>query len=178
MATSSPEVGSAGLTAGAVTTIPPSAEKQLKRTTAAIDLARRLGSVGAATAPAARPALPTAGELVAAPAARLEGDVGGNPAGLPAPLASGGIDWPPHAIDWVARQLAVAPLADRLLVSNRFQLASHDPATGTVQWRAGLGGDAAAAHEWAGHAMRPVADATRAYVRRLRKAGPALAAIA
>ena len=55
----------------------------------------------------------------------------------------GGVDWPPHAIDWVARQIAVLPLADRLLVSNRFQLASHDPATGAVQWRAGLGGDAA-----------------------------------
>jgi outer membrane protein assembly factor BamB len=159
-------------------TIPPSAEKQVERTTAAIDLARRLGSVGGVAAPAVRPALPTSGDLVATRAARLEGDVGGNPAGLPAPLASGGIDWPPHAIDWVARQLAVVPLADRLLVSNRFQLASHDPVTGTVQWRAGLGGDAAAAHEWAGHAMRPVADATRAYVRRLRKAGPALAAIA
>jgi outer membrane protein assembly factor BamB len=162
----------------AVPTIPPAAEKQVKRITAALDLARKLGSVGAVAAPPVRPALPTSGDLVATPAARLEGDVGGNPAGLPAPLASGGIDWPPHAIDWVARQLAVIPLADRLLVSNRFQLASHDPATGAVQWRAGLGGDAAATHEWAGHAMRPVADATRAYVRRLRKVGPALAAIA
>jgi hypothetical protein len=162
----------------AAPTIPPSAEKQVKRTTAAIDLARRLGGGGAVAALAVRPALPTSDDLVATPAARLEGDVGGNPAGLPAPLASGGIDWPPHAIDWVARQLAVVPLADRLLVSNRFQLASHDPATGTVQWRAGLGGDAAAAHEWAGHAMQPVADAARAYVRRLRKAGPALAGIA
>jgi hypothetical protein len=92
-------------------------------------------------------------------------------------LAHGGVDWPPHAIDWVARQIAVLPLADRLLVSNRFQLASHDPATGAVQWRAGLGGDAAEAHYLHGQPMRPVADAARAYVRRLRKAGPALAAI-
>lgn len=157
--------------------IPPSAEKQGQRVATAIDLARRLGvgNAAAATTPAA--SLPASDSLVAMPVARLEGDVGGNPAGLPGPLAQGGIDWPPHAVDWVARQLAVVPLADRLLVSNRFQLASHDPATGAVQWRAGLGGDAAAAHDWPGHPMRPVADAERAYVRRLRKAGPAVAGI-
>jgi len=156
--------------------IPPDVEKQVHRTAAAIDLARRLG-VGA-TAPPSGATLPASARLLAAPLVRLEGDIGGNPAGLPGPLAQGGIDWPPHAIDWVARQLAVVPLADRLLVSNRFQLASHDPATGALQWRAGLGGDAAGAHDWPGHPMRPVADTERAYVRRLRKAGPAVAGVA
>ena len=156
---------------------PPSAEKQGQRVATAIDLARRLGVGNAATATTPAASLPASDSLVAMPVARLEGDVGGNPAGLPGPLAQGGIDWPPHAVDWVARQLAVVPLADRLLVSNRFQLASHDPATGAVQWRAGLGGDAAGAHDWPGHPMRPVADAERAYVRRLRKAGPAVAGI-
>ena len=162
----------------AVASIPPDDEKQRKRTLAAIDLARRLGGATVAAAPPIPPALSQAAAITATPQARLEGDVGGNPGGLPAPLAQGGVDWPPHAIDWVARQIAVLPLADRLLVSNRFQLTSHDPATGAVQWRAGLGGDAAEAHQLQGQPMRPVADAARAFVRRLRKAGPALAAIA
>ncbi|MEI8229003.1 MAG: PQQ-binding-like beta-propeller repeat protein, partial [Planctomycetota bacterium] len=157
--------------------IPEDDAKQRKRTLAAIDLARKLGAAIVVPAPPSPPSLSQATALTATPQARLEGDVGGNPAGLPAPLAQGGVDWPPHAIDWVARQIAVLPLGDRLLVSNRFQLASHDPATGAVQWRAGLGGDAAGAHDLHGQAMRPVADAARAYVRRLRKAGPALAAI-
>jgi outer membrane protein assembly factor BamB len=159
----------------AAAALPPAAEQESSRVAAARALARELG--GGAAAPPPTASLPAAADLVATPEARLEGDVGGNPAGLPGPLAQGGIDWPPHAIDQVARQLAVVPLADRLLVSNRFQLASHDPATGAVQWRAGLGGDAAAAHDWPGHAMRPVADAERAFVRRLRKAGPAVAGI-
>ncbi|MFM9197397.1 MAG: hypothetical protein ACKOWG_16995, partial [Planctomycetia bacterium] len=56
----------------AAPTIPPSAEKQVKRTKAAIDLARSLGSVGAATAPAVRAALPTSGELVASASAQVK----------------------------------------------------------------------------------------------------------
>lgn len=161
----------------AAASIPEDDAKQKKRTLAAIDLARKLGAAAVAAAPPAPPAVAPATALTATLQARLEGDVGGNPAGLPAPLAQGGVDWPPHAIDWAARQIATLPLTDRLLVSNRFQLASHDPATGAVQWRAGLGGDVANAHDLPGQAMRPIADATRAYVRRLRKAGPALAAI-
>lgn len=158
----------------AAASIPEDDERQQTRTRAAIDLARRLDAASTPPALSRSPALAPA--IAARPQARLEGDVGGNPAGLPQPLAQGGVDWPPHAIDWVARQIAVLPLADRLLVSNRFQLASHDPATGVVQWRAGLGGDVAGAHDLPGQAMRPIADAARVYVRRLRKAGPALAA--
>lgn len=157
--------------------IPEDDAKQQTRTLAAIDLARKLGAAIGAAAPPGTPAVLPAAALTATPQARLEADVGGNPAGLPAPLAQGGVDWPPHAIDWVARQIAVLPLADRLLVSNRFQLASHDPATGAVQWRAGLGADVAGAHDLHGQPMRPIAAATQAFVRRLRKAGPALAAI-
>jgi len=160
----------------AAAALPPAADQESSRVAAARALARELG--GGAIAPPRAACPPASADLVATPEARLEGDVGGNPAGLPGPLAQGGIDWPPHAIDQVARQMAVVPLADGLLVSNRFQLASHDPATGAVQWRAGLGGDAAGAHDWPGQAMRPVADAERAYVRRLRKAGPALAGVA
>ena len=162
--------------AAAITT-PEDDEQQRKRTRAAIDLARRLRSTTVAAGMPNPPSLSQASAILATPQARLEADVGGNPAGLPAPLAQGGVDWPPHAIDWVARQIAALPLGDRLLVSNRFQLASHDPVTGAVQWRAGLGGDVAGAHDLHGQPMRPVADAAHAYVRRLRKAGPALAAI-
>jgi outer membrane protein assembly factor BamB len=162
----------------AAAALPEDDERQRQRTRAAIDVARRLAAARTAAAPPSPASPAPATPLTATPQARLEGDVGGSPASLPAPLAQGGVDWPPHAIDWAARQIAVLPLADRLLVANRFQLASHDPATGAVQWRAGLGGDVAGAHDLPGQAMRPVADAARAYVRRLRKAGPAVAAIA
>lgn len=158
--------------------IPEEDEKQRTRMLGGSGLARELGTSVAAAAWPSPSALLRATSINALPQSRLEGDVGGGPAGIPPPLAQGGVDWPPFPIDWVARQIAVLPLADRLLVSNRFQLASHDASTGAVQWRAGLGPDVAAAHELSGQAMRPVADATRAYVRRLRKAGPAVAAIA
>lgn len=160
----------------AARTVPADDAKKTKRTAAAIELSEKLAALSAPAAANVIP-LPDAATLTAASKARLEGDVGANPAGLPPALAQGGVGWPPHAIDWTARQLAVLPLADRLLVSNRFQLASHDPATGTVQWRAGLGGEAAATHDWPGQRMRPVATATHAFVRRLRKAGPAIASI-
>ncbi|MCE2726122.1 MAG: PQQ-binding-like beta-propeller repeat protein [Planctomycetaceae bacterium] len=157
--------------------IPEDDGSQRNRTLVAIDLARKLAAAMMASAAASGPSIVQAATITATPQARLEGNVGGNPARLPPPLSQGGVDWPPHAIDWAARQIAVLPLEDRLLVSNQFQLASHDPETGAVQWRAGLGGDAAGAHDWHGQAMRPCVDATRVYVRRLRKAGPAVAAI-
>jgi outer membrane protein assembly factor BamB len=161
--------------AAAASGVPADDAKQAERTATA-ELAAKLAAVPTPSAAEVAP-LPVAAMLTATSKARLEGDVGANPAGLPPALAQGGVGWPPHAIDWVARQLAVVPLADRLLVSNRFQLASHDLATGAVQWRAGLGGDAAATHDWPGQPMRPVATATHAFVRRLRKAGPALASV-
>jgi outer membrane protein assembly factor BamB len=144
------------------------------RLSAAEEAAKSLGGsprgVAATSMPAARDYEPTA-------RARLEGDVGGNPAGVPAEYGRGGPGFAPQSIDWVARQVAFLPLADRLLVSNRFQIASYDPQSGSLQWRAGVGGDAAATHEWAGQPMRPVVNATHAFVRRLKKAGPVLASI-
>jgi len=121
--------------------------------------------------------LPPARDYEATVRARLEGDVGANPAGVPAEYARGGPGFAPQSLDWVARQAAVVPLAERLLVSNRFQVASYDPQSGVLQWRAGVGGDAAPTHECAGQPMRPVVDATHAFVRRLKKAGPVLASI-
>ena len=144
------------------------------RLSAAEEVAKTLGggpqAAVASSLPAARDYEPTA-------RARLEGDVGANPAGMPAEYGRGGPGFALQSLDWVARQVAVLPLADRLLVSNRFQLASYDPQSGTLQWRAGLGGDAAPAHEWAGQPMRPVVHATHVFVRRLKKTGPVLASI-
>jgi outer membrane protein assembly factor BamB len=161
----------------AAASIPDDDAELRKRTRAAIDLARQLGGPSAGSAVPRPPALDKATAITATAQDRLAGESGGKSAGLPAAIAKGGVDWPPHAIDGVARQIAVLPLDDRLLVSNQFQLASHDPETGAMQWRAGLGGDSGAGQDWQGTAMRPVADAERVYVRRLRKAGPAIAAI-
>ena len=127
--------------------------------------------------PTATERLPVARGYEAVSRASLEGDLGANPAGLPAEYARGGPGWAANSIDWVARQAVLVSLPDRLLVANRFQLASHDPQTGQAQWRAGVGGDAAGTHEWPGQPMKPVATTTHAYVRRLKKTGPALAAI-
>jgi hypothetical protein len=162
----------------AAASMPEHDAEQRQRTSTAIDLARRFRvSAAAGAAAASLPSLAKVAAITATTQDRLAGDVGGKSAGPPAAVAQGGVDWPPHAIDWVARQIAVLPLEDRLLVSNQFQLASHDPQTGVVQWRAGLGGDAGGGQDWQVSAMRPAADAERVYVRRLRKAGPAVAAI-
>ena len=134
-------------------------------------------SLGGGPQAAVAPSLPAARDYEPTARARLEGDVGANPVGVPAEYGRGGPGFAPQSLDWVARQVAILPLADRLLVSNRFQLASYDPQSGTLQWRAGVGGDAAPAHEWAGQPMRPVVNATHAFVRRLKKTGPVLASI-
>ena len=154
------------------------------RNSAAAALAPRLSaaeevatSLGGGPQAAVAPSLPAARDYEPTARARLEGDVGANPAGMPAEYGRGGPGFAPQSFDWVARQVAVLPLADRLLVSNRFQLASYDPQSGTLQWRAGVGGDAAQTHEWAGQPMRPVVNATHAFVRRLKKTGPVLASI-
>jgi outer membrane protein assembly factor BamB len=108
---------------------------------------------------------------------RLEGEVGQQPEQVPHEYQAAGADWPAFSFDWVARQVSVLPLADRMLVSNRFQLASYDVANGQLQWRAGLGGDQATTHSWRLAPARPVATAKLAYVRRFKAAGPVLAAI-
>jgi outer membrane protein assembly factor BamB len=144
------------------------------RLSAAESVARSVAA-GSGAAPATR--LPVAGDYETAARSRLEGDVGAHPGGIPGEYSRSGPGWTAQSFDWVARQAAVLPLADRLLVSNRFQLASYDPQSGTLQWRAGVGGDAGPTHEWAAQPMRPVASATHAFVRRLKKTGPVLAAI-
>lgn len=121
-------------------------------------------------------ALPPAGVSEVVRRARMEGDVGTNPGGVPPGYTAPGGP-PSDIVDWVARQTAVAPAGPRFIVSNRFQVASHDATTGAVQWRTGLGGEAAATHAWPGHAMRPVVTGSQVFVRRLTKSGPCLAAL-
>lgn len=175
-------LGDRGLSAGAfrpalehysaaVTAIPASERQRLVEATA---LARELAAAG--TRLPLEPRVPARRSYVLTPRARLEGDVGGNPGGILPEYQRGGVAWLP-SVDWVARQVAIVPLDDRLLVANRFQLASHDRNSGAVQWRAGLGGDAGPTHEWPGQPMKPAVSPTHAFVRRLKNAGPTLAAI-
>ena len=121
--------------------------------------------------------LPPPRDYEVAPLSRLEGEAGENPGGLPAELQRPGAGWAPLSIDWVARQAGVLVAGDRLLVSNRFQLASYDLTSGLLQWRAGLAADQAPTHDWAQTPMRPLATGSRVFVRRLRKSGPMLAGI-
>ena len=152
-------------------------EQRLATAAAVADECWARDGLAASSLPTATGRLPAARGYEAVPRARLEGDVGANPAAGPADYARGGPGWSPNSIDWVARQASLVAADGRLLIANRFQLASHDPQTGQLQWRAGVGGDAGNAHDWPGQPMRPVVTATHAFVRRLKKTGPALAAI-
>lgn len=130
--------------------------------------------------PAARAVVtkvPPARQYVANNRGRLEGEAGQQPEQVPHEYQAAGADWPAFSLDWVARQVSVLPLTDRMLVSNRFQLASYDVVNGQLQWRAGLGGDQATTHSWRLVPARPVATAKLAYVRRFKAAGPVLVAV-
>jgi len=121
--------------------------------------------------------LPAARDYAPAPRSRLEGEVGHGPGEVPGEFRRPTPSSPLRELDWVARQVAAAVAGPRLLVSNRFQLASYDAQSGQLQWRAGLANEVGHAHAFAGQPMRPIASQTHAFVRRLRPAGPALAAI-
>jgi outer membrane protein assembly factor BamB len=121
--------------------------------------------------------LPAPSDFDAIQRARFEGEAGRAPHDVPNEYRQRGPDWPANSVDWVAEQMHVQPLKDRVLIGNRFQLASYDPESGAMQWRAGLGGDMASAHDWPLSPMRTLATSKVAYVRRLRASGPTLAAI-
>lgn len=148
-------------------------------------LAVELGRERAAAAPLGRSAvagtavaaLPAARDYAGVARARMEGDVGHGPGDVPAEYRRPTPSSPLHDVDWVARQVACAAAGPRLLVGNRFQLAAHDGQSGQLQWRTGLGNEVGHAHGFSGQPMRPVASTTHAFVRRLRPAGPGLAAI-
>lgn len=101
--------------------------------------------------------------------AKTEGELGDNPQNVPGELNQ-------FNVDWVARQMAVAVEGDRLIVSNRFQVAVYSLGENKWLWRTGLGGDQAYAHEWTLMPMRPLVTPGRIFVRRLQKQGPTLAA--
>ncbi len=77
-------------------------------------------------------------------------------------------------IDWTARQLAVVQTGERLIVSNRYQIAAVSLATGQIEWTQGLGGEIGHAHRFPLTPMRPVVAGERIYARRLTKDGPQL----
>ncbi len=81
------------------------------------------------------------------------------------------------AVDWLARQLAVAVHQNMLFVSNRFLVVAYDLASGQHRWSQGLGGEQGQAHEWPLTPMRPVVAGDRLFVRRLTKNGPELACL-
>jgi len=96
------------------------------------------------------------------PWAAIAGDVGTNPAQVPPPAVS---------LDWPARQLAVAVVADMMIVTNRFQVVAHELATGQVKWTYSLGERQERTHAWSLVPMRPAVAGGRVFVRMLAK-GP------
>jgi hypothetical protein len=102
--------------------------------------------------------------------ARSEGEVGDNPQNLPGELHR-------YEVDWVARQTALVQSGNRLIYSNRFQVAAFDLNSGQWQWRYGLGGEQSQSHDWNLTPMRPVVTPDQIFVRRLAKQGPALSCI-
>lgn len=121
--------------------------------------------------------LPPLGNYDVAKRSRLEGETGQSPQNVPGEYQQAGPDWPAKSLDWAARQLSTLVVENRLLVSNRFQLASYDLADGKLQWRAGLGGDQCQTHDWPLAPARPLATPSLVFVRRFRGSGPVLSCI-
>ncbi len=118
-------------------------------------------------------AAPAVAQFAARPWAELRGphlrhDVGSRPEQVPAVAA---------AVDWPARQLAVAAAGERMIVANRFEVVGLDLATGKQKWAHSLGPiskDEAQGptHAWPLVAMRPQVSGSRVYVRLLTKLFP------
>ncbi len=127
---------------------------------------------------------------------RFDGDAGDNPGEVnnPTPPRGNSLRWlRPIAVtgtsssvdspvintslDWVARQLATAADADRLYVSNRFQVSAYEMKSGHRLWRTELGGDHDRTHDWTLVPMRPLPIGPRVFVRRLTRTHPELAAL-
>ena len=126
---------------------------------------------------------------------RFDGDVGDNPGEFnnPTPPRGNSLRWlRPIAggannsvdsavintsLDWVGRQLATAADADRLYVSNRFQVSSYEMKSGHRLWKTELGGDHDRTHDWTLIPMRPLPIGPRVFFRRLTPSHPELAAL-
>ncbi|MBW3539472.1 MAG: PQQ-binding-like beta-propeller repeat protein [Planctomycetes bacterium] len=111
-------------------------------------------------------AVPPPAAYVAHVRSRFDGDVGKNPG------RHGN-----HEIDWAAQQLGLAMDGDRFYVSNRFQVACYDVASGQPRWRTGLGGEAGEAHFWPLVSMRPLPLGNKLIVRRFTEKTIELAAL-
>ncbi len=82
---------------------------------------------------------------------------------------------PQVPIDVQSQQIAMAVDGNRLLLSNRFHLASYDLQTGLLQWRASVGREPGrnewpgSAYSFAGIPMRPLVSGGRVFVRRIQQ---------
>ena len=79
--------------------------------------------------------------------------------------------------DPFARQLAVATDAQRMYVSNRFQVNAYALSDGLPQWAQGLGAEQGETYALPFAPMRPLVAGDRLYVRRLTKGGAELACL-
>lgn len=112
------------------------------------------------------PFVPGPSGLEAVTRGRYEGEVGDHPENSPY-----------RPIDLAQQQLAWTLDGNRLLMSNRFQVASHDAGNLSLQWRTALSHDAgqkqmpAWTYARMNDAAKPVAIGGRVFVRRLAVAG-------
>ncbi len=144
------------------TTIPPAAFDSLIR-----DLSARPSASSrfvVTTTSAAPPLVPAAFKLEAR--AQFDGQPGNNPGR--AEFRFG---------DPFARQLSVVTDAQRLFVSNRFQVNAYALPGGQQQWAQGLGAEQGDAYGLPFAPMKPLIAGDRLYVRRLTKAGAELACL-
>jgi len=100
----------------------------------------------------------------------FDGDQGQSPQSVPGALTE-------FDVDWFSRQLATVVVGDRMIVSNRFQVAAYDLNERRWLWRTGLQKEQGSAHEWSLTPMSPLVTSTRIFVRRLTRSGPSLAAV-
>jgi outer membrane protein assembly factor BamB len=130
----------------------------------------RQASAAAIDAAAARPRSVAAGGFAAQTRIRLDGDAGENPQNVPG-------EYQHFNLDWAARQWSALAVDERIYFSNRFQVSCWNAGSGQWDWRNGLGGEQAPAHEWRLVPMRPVVAGDRLFVRRLQRPGPQLACL-
>ena len=145
------------------TAIPPAAFESLIR-----DLSARPSAssrfVVTTTSSAPPPLIPAAFKLEAR--AQFDGQPGNNPGR--AEFRFG---------DPFARQLSVVTDAQRMFVSNRFQVNAYALPGGQQQWAQGLGAEQGDSYALPFAPMKPLIAGDRLYVRRLTKAGAELACL-
>ncbi|MGA2618798.1 MAG: PQQ-binding-like beta-propeller repeat protein, partial [Thermoguttaceae bacterium] len=127
------------------------------------EMRERYRNAGAtALAPAGVGPLAAPGAFEPKPCLKLDADAGAEPQQVP---------WQIKGLDWLARQLALVPAGNVLLVANRFQVAAIDPAAGKILWTYGLGSNQAQTHVWPLLPMRPAVAGDRVYARLMPKSG-------